>query len=64
MSTIDLRQGSTDYEVTTSVKRDGVAYMGPTVLVTARDEEHARQIANENGHTVNEYFPPKRVGRK
>lgn len=60
--TIDIRKGKTEFEVTTTVKRDGVWYMGPTVLVTARDESHAREQVEKAGHVINEHFPPKQKG--
>ncbi len=38
--------------------------MGTEILVTARDEGHAREQVKEAGHTVNEHFPPEEVKRR
>lgn len=59
MDRIDMRKGDREFSVTTTVKRDGVWYMGKEVLVTARDEGHARQQVESAGHVVNEHFPPR-----
>ena len=64
MSEIDMRKGNREFRVTTSVRRDGVDYMGPTVLVTARNEAHAREQVEKSGHTVNEYFPPEEIRKR
>lgn len=58
---IDLRPGTNDFRVTTVVTRGGTDYMGPEVIVTARDEEHAKQVAKQAGHRSNSYFPPERI---
>jgi hypothetical protein len=56
---IDLTKGNREFVVTTTVTRDGVAYMGPQVLVTARDHKHAEQVAREAGHKPNPHFGPE-----
>lgn len=56
---IDLRPGTREFRVTTKVLRDGTWYMGPEVLLTARDSKHAEQVARDHGHHVNEHFPPQ-----
>ena len=61
MSEIDLRPGQHDYRVTTVVTRNNQRYMGPEVIVTARDEEHAKQVAAQHGHESNPHFPPQKI---
>lgn len=61
MSEIDLRQGNKTFRVSTSVNREGIAYMGPDVIVTARDETHAKEQVKQAGHTPNPHFPPERI---
>lgn len=56
---IDLRPGQKEFRVTTKVQRNGTWYMGPQVLLNARDAIHAEQVARDHGHVVNEYFPPE-----
>lgn len=61
---IDLRPGEHDFVVTTVVQGPNGKHderMGPEVIVTARDEEHAKQVAKEHGHKSNSYFPPKKL---
>lgn len=55
---IDLTDGKRTYDVSTTVVRNGERYMGPTVRVTARDENHAKEVAAKAGHQSNPYFPP------
>ena len=43
MKPINYTKGDKTFEVSTKVIREGVAYMGPDILVTARDIEHAKQ---------------------
>jgi hypothetical protein len=57
MGDIDLRKGDREFRVPTS--RNG--YMGPDVLVTARDSEHAKEIVRGAGHEPNRYFPPEEI---
>lgn len=60
---IDLRPGEHDFTVTTQVQGPGNKYdkrMGPEVVVRARDEAHAEQVAREHGHEPNPHFPPRR----
>lgn len=64
MHTIDLRPGTRDIKVPTSVVRGGIAYMGPDVLVKANNREHAKQIAIANGHTPNKHFGPTENGKE
>lgn len=64
---IDLTQGDRTYNVTTQVvgpngKHDRC--MGPEVLVTARDAEHAKQIAAEHGHEPNPHFLPVEIRKQ
>lgn len=54
---VDLRKGDKEFRVSTS--RNG--YMGPDVLVTARDESHAKEIVTKAGHKPNPHFPPERI---
>jgi hypothetical protein len=61
---IDLRPGDNDFRVTTQVKRDNNWYMGPEVIVTARDEEHAKEIARSKGHEPNPHFPPEKIRKR
>jgi hypothetical protein len=60
MGDIDLRKGDREFRVSTS--KNG--YMGPDILVTARDSEHAKQIVKEAGHKPNPHFPPEEIRRK
>lgn len=61
MSDIDLRKGDREFRVPTTVTRNGISYMGPDVLVTGRDVEHALEVVKQAGHTPNHYFPPKEI---
>lgn len=56
---IDLREGAREFSVPTSVVREGVAYMGPNVLVNARDEKHAIEKVEQAGHRRNTHFEVK-----
>lgn len=63
---IDLRPGTQDFRVPTQVQGPGSKNdrrMGPDVIVTARDAEHAKEIAQQNGHEPNPHFPPERIRR-
>lgn len=44
MKEIDLRLGNREFVVSTTVTRNGTAYMGPDVRVNARDAEHAKEV--------------------
>lgn len=58
---IDLTKGSKEFVVPTSIVRDGVAYMGPDVKVTARDASHAKEVASGAGHQPNPNFGLREV---
>jgi hypothetical protein len=57
---IDMRDGNRDFRVSTS--KNG--YMGPDVIVTARDSEHAKEKVKEAGHTPNPHFPPEEINNR
>lgn len=59
---IDKSIPDTKYDVTTVNRRNGVGYMGPVVRVNARDENHAKQVAESLGHEVNTHFGPTKAG--
>ena len=62
MKEIDLRPGTRDFRVSTVVDAPGGrAYMGPNVLVKARDSSHAKEVATQAGHSPNPYFPPEEI---
>ena len=61
MADKDLRPGTKDFRVTTKVERGGQWYMGDDVIVTARDESHAAEVAKQNGYVPNEHFPPQQI---
>jgi len=64
MKEIDLRPGTRDFRVSTSVARNGEAYMGPDVVVTARDSEHAKVVVRLAGHTPSPHFPPEEIRKE
>jgi hypothetical protein len=57
MNTIDERSGNREWEVPT--EKDGK--MGPSIRVTARDEQHALEQVRTLGHTPNTNFPVKEL---
>jgi hypothetical protein len=38
--------------------------MGPDVVVTARDSEHAKVVVRLAGHTPNPHFPPEEIRKE
>lgn len=59
---IDLRPGTRDFSVSTV--RDK-RYLGPDVIVTARDEDHALKLVRERGYETNETnFRPKEIKKR
>lgn len=64
---IDLRPGTKDFRVSTQVQGPGGKSdkrMGPDVIVTARDAEHAKQIVQQHGHEPNPHFPPEKIRKR
>ena len=59
MKDIDLREGTREFRVFTRVVRNGTAYMGPDVIVNARDSWHAQQKVVAAGHSLNHNFSVK-----
>lgn len=57
---IDLRDGTREFRVSTT--RDN-RYMGPDVLVTARNYTHALEVVTQAGHKPNPHFPPEEIRR-
>ena len=55
---------SKTFVVSTKVTRNGTAYMGPSVTVSAKNASEARRLVAAAGHKVNENFVPEQIDPK
>lgn len=61
---IDLTVPQREFRVPTTVKRNGVAYMGPEVRINAHNAEDAIRRIEQAGHTYNNNFRPDEVEKR
>ena len=60
---IDLTIPNRQFRVSTTVVRDGIGYMGPSVKINAHDAADAVRRVERAGHKANPHFPPEEMKR-